>query len=96
LPYLDGLPPAASVSVTDLIAVDQGGTANIPGTATTRKATVAQFFGGSSTPFLPIIGGTITGDLTVDGHLILPNLPTSNAGLAPGTLWNNGGFLAIA
>jgi hypothetical protein len=30
------------------------------------------------------------------GRIKLLNLPTSNTGLQPGTLWNNGGFLCIA
>jgi hypothetical protein len=40
--------------------------------------------------FLPVTGGTVT------GPLVLPNLPTSNAGLAPGTLWNNAGVVCVA
>jgi hypothetical protein len=41
-------------------------------------------------PFLPLAGGIIT------GPVVMLNLPTSNAGLQPGTLWNNGGFLCVA
>ena len=33
--------------------------------------------------------GPITGPIVV-------SLPTSNAGLVPGTLWNNGGFVCVA
>jgi hypothetical protein len=35
---------------------------------------------------------------TGDGgaNLILPNLPTSSVGLAPGQIWNNGGYLCVA
>jgi len=36
------------------------------------------------------------GTTTVGGPLALPTLPTSNAGLQPGTLWNNGGFVCVA
>jgi hypothetical protein len=81
LPYLDGLPPATSVSVTDLIALDQGGTPNIPGTATTRKATIAQFLGGSTTPFLPIIGGTLTGPLIINSTLTVNGATALNGSL---------------
>ena len=47
--------------------------------------------------YLPLTGGVLAapGNLTVAGALILPNLPTSNAGLPPGTLWNNGGFVCV-
>lgn len=45
MPYLDGLPVATSVSPTDIIAIDQGGTHGIPGTATTRQTTVASITG---------------------------------------------------
>ena len=84
MPYLDGLPPATSVSVTDLIALDQGGTPNIPGTATTRKATVAQFLGGGTTPFLPIIGGTLTGPLIVNSTLNVSGAATLSGNVAIG------------
>ena len=45
MPYLDGLPLASSVSSADIIAVGQGGTLDVPGTATTRQTTVAQLAG---------------------------------------------------
>lgn len=50
MPYLDGLPPAISVSGDDLIAINQGGTPGIPGSGTTRAATVQQVTSG---PFPP-------------------------------------------
>lgn len=39
---------------------------------------------------------TVNGPVNVTGPLAMPNLPLSNAGLAPGTLWNNGGMVAVA
>jgi hypothetical protein len=51
--------------------------------------------------FLSLNGGTVNGgiivqSLTVTGTVKLSGLPTSNAGLTAGTLWNNGGFLCVA
>lgn len=40
--------------------------------------------------FLPLTGGTVT------GPLVMPNMPTSSTGLAPGTFWLNGGFVCVA
>lgn len=45
MPYLDGLPVAASISPSDIIAVDQGGTLGVPGTAVTRQTTVSAITG---------------------------------------------------
>lgn len=101
MPYLDGLPVASSVSPSDIVAVDQGGTPGVPGSAITRQATVALLLAGGS-GFLPISGGTITGTLTVDGtttleaHLVLVNIPTDPTGLATGTVYSDGGVLCIA
>lgn len=51
----------------------------------------------------PTISGTVAGSPTYTGSitwtgaaLIMNNLPTSNAGLAPGTIWSNEGVLCIA
>lgn len=60
MPYIDGLPLATSVNLSDVIMVDQGGTVGIPGTATTRQATVAMFASGSGV-YMPLAGGTFTG-----------------------------------
>ena len=46
-------------------------------------------------PTLPISGGTLTGPLTLPG-LRITGLPTSPAGLPPGTIWSNGGVLCVA
>jgi hypothetical protein len=45
--------------------------------------------------FLPLSGGTVTGPTTFTAAVTLANLPTSNAGLQHGTLWNNGGFICV-
>lgn len=72
IPYIDGLPVATSVASTDLIAVDQGGVAGQPGTATTRQALLSQIFGaGPGAGFLPLIGGTMTGALTLSGDPVV-------------------------
>jgi hypothetical protein len=53
-------------------------------------------------PLLLPVSVEITGSLTVagpvilSGSVILPNLPLDNAGLAPGTLWNNAGVVSVA
>jgi hypothetical protein len=76
-----GLPAATGVSSGDGIVVAQGGTPGAPGTAIVREATVAQILAAAS--FLPIAGGTITGDLRVNGTTTLgaSSAPTA----APGT-----------
>ena len=52
--------------------------------------------GSGGGPFVPLDGSTpMTGKLTAPA-LTLTSLPTSNAGLPPGTLWNNGGFVCVA
>jgi hypothetical protein len=38
----------------------------------------------------------ILGSATFNGPFVLPNLSTSNFGLAAWTVWNNGGFLCVA
>lgn len=69
MPYIDGLPTATAVFPTDLIAIDQGGTAGIPGTATTRQATLAQVGSGNvsfivnAAPFLN--AGTVVSGTTI-------------------------------
>lgn len=66
MPYLDGLPIATSVSGTDVIAVDQGGTVGLAGTATTRQTTVAAL--------LQLGPGPITGPgSSVDGDIVTFN-----------------------
>jgi hypothetical protein len=69
------------------------------GTATSQLATTAFVAAG----FLPLTGNstitgpvTISGSVTLSGSVRMPNLPLSNSGLAAGTLWNNGGFVAVA
>jgi len=89
MPYLDGLPAAASVSVNDLIALDQGGTPNIPGTATTRKATIGQFLGTSGNTYLPLIGGTLTGPLVINSTLNVSGTTTLAGGTFTGTFAGN-------
>lgn len=64
--YVDGLPVASTVSVNDVLAIDQGGTPGTPGTSTTRQATLALILGGTpGTQYLPLIGGTLTGELII-------------------------------
>jgi len=46
MPYIDGLPPASTANGADVIALDQGGTPGVPGTATTRQASLAQIAAG--------------------------------------------------
>lgn len=68
-------------------------------------AAVASLVEGPTGLFLPLVGGTITGNLVVEGtltavtlnvsSLVLTNLPTSDAGLATGQLFSNGGFLCV-
>jgi hypothetical protein len=77
-----GLPLASAVSSTDGIVVAQGGTPGVPGTATVREATIAQVI--ASAGLLPIAGGTITGNLTVNGTTTLTGTPTGPTAL-PGT-----------
>lgn len=105
MPFLDGLPVATVVNPTDVIALDQGGTTGVPGSAITRQATV-QLLLGTGTGYLPLSGGEITGNLTVDGTLtvntvlVLLNIPTATDGVPPsvptGTVYSNGGVLCIA
>jgi hypothetical protein len=47
--YFDGLPAASAVDPADIVPVCQGGTAGVPGTCTTRKATAAQVQSGNVT-----------------------------------------------
>lgn len=66
MPYLDGLPVATSVAGTDIIAVDQGGTAGLAGTATTRQTTVSAI--------LQLGVGPVTGPgSSVDGDIVTFN-----------------------
>lgn len=44
MPYIDGLPVAATINRSDLIAIDQGGTGT-PGSATTRQVPLGTLFG---------------------------------------------------
>jgi hypothetical protein len=60
--YIDGLPVATSVSLSDILVVDQGGTPGTPGTATTRQATLSQILGIAG-GYLPLPGGTMTGTI---------------------------------
>jgi hypothetical protein len=62
--YLDGLPIATSVSLADIIEIGQGGTPGVPGTATTRQVALSLLLAGAG-PFLPLIGGNVTGPLLV-------------------------------
>jgi hypothetical protein len=65
-------------------------------------ATNKAYVDGKFNPLVVPGNATITGTLTVGGavtlssSLTLTGVPTSNAGLAPGTLWNNGGFACFA
>ena len=87
MPYIDGLPVATSFSSADVLAVNQGGILGVPGSGTTRQATFAQVFGNTSS--------IVPGGLTVNGIIVFPFLPTSDAGLVSGQLWNNGGFVCV-
>lgn len=90
MPYLDGLPPAALVTSTDIVAIDQGGKPGIPGTATTRKATVSQILVGQ-----PIGGASVASVALLRASTVL----TLAAGLVyvtgyyPGTTIGGGVFL---
>lgn len=99
--YLDGLPPAVSVSSSDIIPICQGGTAGHAGTCTTRKATASQLQLGSLTNMsidlgtgtLTAAGATINGALTASSinfsgplHMGTNLIDGSNAGFTGGTL----------
>lgn len=97
MPYMDGYDPALIISVNDIINIGQGGTTGHPGTSTTKQATLAQILGGApGSQYLPLIGGTVTGLTIFTAGLRLTNLPTSDAGLVTGDVWNNGTFLCVA
>ena len=50
--------------------------------------------GGTASGTIQLIGDTqITGDVTVNGNIITPAMPTSNPGA--GILWNNGGVVNV-
>ena len=51
--YFDGLPVASSVSTSDITVVCQGGTTGVPGTCTTRQATVAKLLANAGGGLLP-------------------------------------------
>lgn len=53
-------------------------------------ASTKQYVDAAVATALSLSGGTVT------GPLILQNLATSSVGLAPGTVWNNGGVLCVA
>jgi len=78
--YIVGPPPSNPVSVTD-----QSGhqTATLTLTWSATPALSIQPSGGPT-----VFGGPVT--------MPAGSLPTSNAGLAAGTLWNNGGFVCVA
>lgn len=81
MPYIDGLPAASAVNATDLIVVDQGFT-GVPGSSTTRQATVTQFATWiSMSAYMPFTGGTFTGPVALGVNL----LSGSNVGFTGGT-----------
>jgi hypothetical protein len=84
MPYLDGLPAAVSVSSSDIIAIDQGGTPGVPGTATTRRATVAQLGLGASVQ--SVVGAT--------GIITLANLVSGGVATAASVTAENARALA--
>ena len=57
MPYVDGLPIAATVSATDILPIVQGGTEGQPGTAVTAQISVQDLFNGL------ISGGVLLADL---------------------------------
>lgn len=62
MPYIDGEPPATSLAATDLVVVCQGST-GVPGSGTTRSATVAQLTGTYpvSAAMAPVVGASTLG-----------------------------------
>ena len=56
----------------------------------------------SGGPFLPLTGGTVSGDLIAAGRVNISNIPAAKAdgsppdGAVKGDIYNNGGFLCIA
>lgn len=88
MPYMDGYPPAVTISVDDIVDIGQGGTPGRPGTATTRRATVGQILGGTpGSQYLPLIGGIVTGLTTFTG---------AGTGLAVTNNATIGGTLGVA
>lgn len=71
MPYLDGLPPASSVNSSDIVAIDQGGTPGIAGTATTRRATIAQITAAA------VIGGATLANISALRAATMAALPAS-------------------
>lgn len=51
--------------------------------------------GGVQTTLRNALGNPIFISLTVVGPVTFLNLPTSDAGLPSGRIWNNGGFLCV-
>jgi hypothetical protein len=80
MPYIDGLPAASAVNLTDLIIVDQGYT-GVPGSSTTRSALVSQFVGGSGI-YMQLTGGTFTGNVAHGAF----QLSGSNVSFTGGTI----------
>lgn len=82
-----------------------------PGVSTTGESgTDINIYGGGAATGSNVDGGTVSliagapdgtgipGDIIIDrsnGNLIIPNLPTSSAGLPSGTVWSNSGVLNI-
>lgn len=77
--------------------IDNGTTVIVPPGASGQGAwlrlTIAG--GGGGGPFLALAGGTVTGLVIFQNGITLQSLPTSDAGLTSGQVWNNTGFLCI-
>lgn len=75
--------------------IDNGTTVIVPPGASGQGAWLRLAIAGAGGAFLPLAGGIVIGLTTFTAGLILTNLPTSDAGLTSGHVWNNTGFLCI-
>jgi len=85
-------PNAAAIRIAANMPIDFSG----DGTAAGQNKHYLQYTT-TGTPRLRYMAGTNERWSVSDtGAVSMPALPTSNAGLSPGTLWNNGGFVCVA
>jgi len=68
---------------------------NLSGGAFTQGAVVFTENNFNPASKLDKTGGTVTGPITMQGDVVMTNLPTTNPN-NPGQLWNNGGVLSIS
>lgn len=83
--YIDGLPPAASVSPSDLAIICQGGNGNA-GTCTTKRATVTQVLGAAGNPYnLRTFCGAVGDGVADDSGALKKCINAVNTSYAAGT-----------